>query len=231
MENTRTDRIEQKIKEIREKEQEVLELKNDLKKKELAFKVAQDRAITTLSALNDLQNSFDTKVEIQIIDFSTDYYEIRNSINMLKEEECKIVNEIKLLQKLKESCARVSCETLEQSSKNKARSMFTHDQINKLLAKQEIYRTLSTNLTSEAEQMKALILTELDEIKFLEKNPGLKKMSENIEITHKILADSISQVEKLKNEIESISSRIVALDKEISFLEIDIEKIVKDEED
>ena len=79
--------------------------------------------------------------------------------------------------------------------------------------------------------MKALILTELDEIKFLEKNPGLKKMSENIEITHKILADSINQVKKLENEIESISSRIIALDKEISILEIDIEKIVKDEED
>ncbi len=215
MSSIKIDKIERIIKEIREKEQERLELEEELKKKDLALRTAQNKATTTLSALNDLQNRFDAKVEIEVINFSTDYYELCNTINTLKEKEDEIVEELKLLQKLKESYSNVSREMPERAFENGTKSVALYNQIHTLLSKQEVYYDLITNLTSEANKMKALILTELDEVKFLEENPGLKKMSENIEITHKIFVESISQVEELEKEIENISEKINNINREI----------------
>ena len=229
MTNTKTDKIEQVIKSIRENEQAKLVLEKELKKKTQRLKVAQDRSNTTLIALNDLQTKYDAEVEIDIIEFSPEYYELKNTIKTLKEKGQSFIKDIKLLNTLSHSYTHVLYDKPEHSFSSGERDAFTRSQINKILSNQKVHQDLITSLETQIAQMRILILTELDEVEFLNQKPGLKKLAQNIEITHKILTDSIIQVKNLENEIGKIKSEINDLEDETSALEFEIKKITEED--
>ena len=206
MENSGVPAIEEIKQEYKANHKRLAELDKELNLKIARFKAARDKGLEIWKQIKELEESYNTKLDIELYEFNENYYYVVEQLDAVREESHVIAERQKNVKALKTALAAVSDEAPERTFYlgRDGHELVAYE--NKLAHEEMINNNLEKQLVAEVEQMRALTVINFMECGELSKYPELESLKKNIDNLREIFGETMTKASELQNEIFTIQN-------------------------